>query len=303
MPAFSALDGVDRCSIAARPAFIAAPARDVASLVGCSYAGPMSRLAAPENALIVVVRDAQVLVLEVESIPRLPTVCEVGSWLTTDRAPELVGRFESSDVYALAADENEFTNDRLRFVPVRSLFGTLEAKLLDIVGRSLSIAEFEVTHRFCGRCGSVTEPIPGERGKRCARCGFTFYPRIAPAVITLIEHENRLLLARSARFKTGLFSAVAGFVEIGESLEQAAAREVREEVGVEIRDLRYFGSQPWPFGRSLMIGYFARYAGGEIQVDGTEIVEARWFDLEHLPLLPPPLSIARQLIDAFIAQQ
>jgi NAD+ diphosphatase len=213
-----------------------------------------------------------------------------------------VGHFESFGVYALAADERESTNDRLRFVPVRSLFGTLEARLLDLVGRSLSIVEFEVTHRFCGRCASTTEPISGERGKRCTGCGFTFYPRIAPAVITLVEHENRLLLARSARFKAGMFSAVAGFVEIGESLEHAAAREVREEVGVEISDLRYFGSQPWPFGRSLMIGYFASYAGGEIKVDGTEIVEAHWFDVEHLPLLPPPVSIARQLIDTFLAQ-
>jgi len=274
----------------------------MAALVGCGYAERMSTLAAPENALIVVVRETQVLVHEAESVPRLPTVREVGSWLSSDRAPELVGHFESSEVYALAADESEFTNDRLRFAPVRSLFGILEAGLLDIVGRALSIVEFEVTHRFCGRCGSTTEPIAGERGKRCGRCGFTFYPRIAPAVITLIEHESRLLLARSARFKTGLFSAVAGFVELGESLEQAAAREVREEVGVEISDLRYFGSQPWPFGRSLMIGYFARYAGGEIQVDGTEIVEAHWFDLEHLPLLPPPVSIARKLIDTFIAR-
>src|SRR6185369_14128960 len=169
--------------------------------------------------------------------------------------------------------------------------------------RAIALTEFETTHRYCGRCATLTQPSLVDRSKRCPSCELHVYPRIPPAVITLIERDGRLLLARSARFKTGMFSAVAGFVEIGESLEQAAVREVREEVGVEVGELRYFGSQPWPFGRSLMIGYFARYLSGEIVVDGEEIVEADWFELERLPLLPPPISIARKLIEAYLTER
>jgi NAD+ diphosphatase len=260
----------------------------------------MSSARAVEGAPLVVVRDTEVLVVDAETAPSLPTLAELGSWLDPGRPRHLVGHWEGREVYAVAAEESDGSTERLRFVPVRSLFGVLEAELLDVVGRSLAVVEFETTHRFCGRCASATQSIAGERGKRCPRCGSSFYPRIAPAVITLVTDHGRLLLARSARFKAGLFSAVAGFVEIGESLEQAAIREVREEVGVEAGELRYFGSQPWPFGRSLMVGYFARYLGGDVRADGDEIVEAAWFDLARLPLLPPPISIARQLIDSFI---
>lgn len=262
--------------------------------------GGMSLTTAADDARVVVVRDTQVLVLDAETAPSLPRLAELTRWVTPDQTRHWVGQFEARDVFALPAPESDAATERLSFVPVRSLFGVLDAQLLELVGRSLAIVEFETTHQFCGRCATPTEAIPGERAKRCPRCQLSFYPRIPPAVITLVEHEGRLLLARSARFKTGVFSAVAGFVEIGESLEQAAIREVREEVGVEIGELRYFGSQPWPYGRSLMIGYFGRYLSGEIQVDGAEIVEAAWFDLDRLPLLPPPISIARKLIDSFI---
>jgi len=256
-----------------------------------------------EAATLIVVRDAHVLVLDADTAPSLPTEAELGPWLAPERARYGVGSFGDSQFYAVAAEDQDTERDRLSFVPVRSLFSVLDEGLLNVVGRSMAVVEFETTHRFCGRCGTATVPLVGERAKTCPRCQLSFYPRIPPAVITLIEHEGRLLLARSARFRAGMFSAVAGFVEIGESLEEAAIREVREEVGVEIGDLRYFGSQPWPFGRSLMVGYFGRYLGGEIQVDGNEIVEAAWFDLDHLPLLPPPLSIARKLIDSFIARR
>lgn len=252
--------------------------------------GAMSSTGA-HDAHVIVVRDTHVLVCDAEGAPSLPTLGELGPWLPPSEVRYLVGQLGSREVYAVASAV-EVTPERLRFVPVRSLFGVLDAQLMDLVGRCLSVVDFETTHRFCGRCAAPTVSIPGERGKRCEACDLSFYPRIPPAVITLIEDEGRLLLARSARFKTGVFSAVAGFVELGESLEQAAIREVREEVGVEVGELRYFGSQPWPFGRSLMVGFFGRYLGGDVVVDGTEIVEAGWFDVEHLPLLPPPISIA-----------
>lgn len=132
----------------------------------------------------------------------------------------------------------------------------------------------------------------------CPRCGLIAYPRISPAVMVLVCDSNKLLLARSAHFKPGVFSALAGFVEPGETLEECAIREVREEVGIEITNLRYFHSQPWPFPNSLMIAFLADYAGGTIRPDPNEIEAVDWFSLDSLPLLPEPISISRRLIDA-----
>ena len=132
----------------------------------------------------------------------------------------------------------------------------------------------------------------------CPACGLLAYPRISPAVMVLIERGDELLLARSPRFRPGIFSALAGFVEAGETLEHCAHREVREEVGVEINNLRYFSSQPWPFPDSLMVAFFADYVSGDITPEPSEIEEAHWFSRSALPSLPDPVSIARQLIDA-----
>jgi NAD+ diphosphatase len=135
---------------------------------------------------------------------------------------------------------------------------------------------------------------------RCPSCGLLGYPRIAPAVIVLVRRGDEALLARGARFPGLFYSTLAGFVEIGESLEETIVREVREEVGIDVKGARYFGSQAWPFPHSLMVGFFAEWAGGEIQPDGTEILDARWFRADALPPVPPRLSIARLLIDAWI---
>lgn len=132
----------------------------------------------------------------------------------------------------------------------------------------------------------------------CPACGLLAYPRLAPAVMVLIRRGDELLLARGPHFSPGVFSALAGFVEPGETLEQCAVREVREEVGIEIANLRYFDSQPWPFPHSLMVAFFADYAGGTLDPDPAEIEAAAWFSRAALPLLPDPISIARQLIDA-----
>jgi NAD+ diphosphatase len=129
------------------------------------------------------------------------------------------------------------------------------------------------------------------------------FPRLAPAVITLIERDGDALLARNAAFPMAMYSCVAGFVEPGETLEDAVHREVREEVGVELRDVRYTASQPWPFPHSLMIGFEATWASGEIEVDGVEIADANWYRPDDLPMIPPPLSIARTLIDRWIARR
>ena len=189
------------------------------------------------------------------------------------------------------------------FLGLRKLWGLLDEEAWKLAGRAVQIVEWDRNHRFCGRCGTPTEAHPSERSRTCPSCGLQHFPRLSPAVITLVEDgDGRVLLARSPHFVPGVFSTIAGFVEPGESLEEAVAREVREEVGVEVRDVRYFGSQPWPFPNSLMIGFTARYAGGEIRIDPTEIEDARWFTLDDMPLIPPKLSIARELIDDWLAR-
>jgi NAD+ diphosphatase len=185
-------------------------------------------------------------------------------------------------------------------VALRALFGMLSEEEFGVAGRALGLTAWDRDHRHCGRCGAATERSTSERVRTCPSCNHGAYPRLSPAVIMLIERDGRALLARNARFALPFFSTLAGFVEVGETLEQTVAREVREEAGIEIADIRYFGSQPWPFSGSLMIGFTARWASGEIVADPTEIAEADWFAPDALPRLPPPLSIARALIDDFV---
>ena len=185
-------------------------------------------------------------------------------------------------------------------VPLRQLFGALPDEDFGVAGRALGLLAWDNDHRFCGRCGAPTERSAVERVRACTRCGFHSYPRLSPAIIALVEKDKKALLARNARANMPFFSVLAGFVEVGETLEHAVAREIREEAGIEIADVRYFGSQPWPFTNSLMVGFTARWASGEIVEDPSEIRDAGWFGPNELPPVPPKLSIARELIDDFV---
>jgi NAD+ diphosphatase len=184
---------------------------------------------------------------------------------------------------------------------LRALFGVLDEAQFALAGRALQIVDWDRTHQYCGACGRATAARTSERSRECPGCGLVAYPRLAPAVMGLVRREKELLLARSPRFPKDMYSALAGFVEPGETLEQCLEREVYEEVGIKVRNVRYFASQPWPFPHSLMIAFFADYCSGEIRVDGAEIEDAKWFNvknLENLPRLPARISIARRLIDA-----
>ena len=183
-------------------------------------------------------------------------------------------------------------------MPVRSLFSLADAETISLATRATQLLDWQKNHRYCGRCSAPTAMKNGEFSMLCPACGLVAYPRISPAVMVLISRGDELLLARSPRFKPGVFSALAGFVEAGETLEQCAKREVLEEVGIEITNLRYFKSQPWPFPDSLMMAFFADYAGGIITPDPVEIEAANWFSRSALPALPEPVTLARQLIDA-----
>jgi NAD+ diphosphatase len=189
---------------------------------------------------------------------------------------------------------------------LRSLFDRLPDDLLAVAGRAAQVLEFERTHRYCGACAAPTEPGDAGRARRCTACGLVSYPRLAPAMMALVTREapggRELLLAHGTRFSTPVYSALAGFVEPSETLEECLRREVREEVGVEVRALRYFGSQAWPFPHSLMVAFLCEHAGGELRCQEGEIVDARWFPVDRLPLLPHRLSVARRLIDHAVAE-
>lgn len=181
---------------------------------------------------------------------------------------------------------------------LRAVFGLVDETLAALAGRAFQIMEWDRNHQYCSRCGTPTEPRTDERARACPQCLYTIYPPISPAIMILITRGREILLARKAEWIPKRFSALAGFVEPGETLEDTVRRETREEVGVEIKNLRYFGSQPWPFPHSLMIAFTAEYAGGEVRPDGVEIEEARFFDVGDLPKLPPGISISRRMIDA-----
>ena len=182
-----------------------------------------------------------------------------------------------------------------------SFFGRAGEDEWMVAGRAVQLVEWARTHRFCGRCATPTEQQQGERAMRCPSCGLLAFPRLAPAMITLVSRGDEVLLARGVQFRSPVYSCLAGFVEPGESLEGAVVREVREEVGVEVGDVRYWGSQPWPFPHSLMIGFTAEWKRGDIDMDPAEIVDAQWFRRDNLPPIPPPISIARKLIDAWLS--
>lgn len=247
---------------------------------------------------IFVFRRGALLVRESDlALPDEAACLALGISLEESRA---VGRLGEGYCRALgvAADTAEPAGGFV-FRPLRSLFDTLDPHLMAVAGRAFQIAEWARTHRFCGTCGGPMEAVAGERCMRCAACGHAAYPRISPAMMVLVKKGDAILLARNALSPTGRFSALAGFLEAGESVEDAVHREVHEEVGLRVRDLRYFGSQSWPFPHSLMIAFTAEWESGEIVVDPREIAEARWYGPgDTLPPIAPAISIAGDLIAA-----
>jgi NAD+ diphosphatase len=213
---------------------------------------------------------------------------------------QYLGTLEGQPCYCVEVSPDTACLDNMIFIDLRSLYGSLEEDLFILAGKALQIVTWDQTHQYCGRCGTRTEAVDSERAKRCPKCGLINYPRISPAVITAIIKDNKILLAHNSGFKGNMHSVIAGFLEPGETLEECVKREIMEEVGITVKNLRYFGSQPWPFPNSMMIGYIAEYASGEILVDGVEITEAGWFDVDNLPELPSKMSIARKLIDWYI---
>jgi len=250
--------------------------------------------------LAFVVQSARILVHADNGLPAPPALALTLFEGCADR--HYLGRLGARPCWLLHLPSETAAPQGLAWQGLRTLFGIASADELALLARALQIAEWSQSHRYCGVCGTPTEAVAGERARVCPSCRFTAYPRLSPAIMVLITRGRELMLARATRFKLPMWSALAGFVEPGESLEDTVHREVREEVGVEVRDLRYFGSQSWPFPHSMMIAFTAEHADGALRPDGSEIAEAGWFAPEALPPLPPPASIARHLIETVAAR-
>lgn len=210
-----------------------------------------------------------------------------------------VGLFNDRYFRAAWVDRETAPAAGYEFRKLRALFGAMDDQLVSLAGRAFQITEWARTHRYCGACGGAMELAQGERCYRCAACGMMAYPRISPAMMVLIRKGDAILLARHTAAPGNRFSPLAGFLEAGESVEDAVHREVFEEVGLQVKNLAYFGSQSWPFPHSLMLAFTAEYAGGSIRVDETEIAEARWFGPgDEFPEYAVGVSISGELINA-----
>lgn len=213
-----------------------------------------------------------------------------------------LGRLDGIDCFASEIKNKEEIFGEFEFKPMRSLLGNIEDELFYIIGRAYQIINWDANHCYCGRCGSKMETRKSERVKVCPDCGNTNYPRISPAVIVSVVREGKILLANANRFNSQMYSVLAGFVEAGETFEDCVKREIKEEVNITVKNIKYFGSQPWPFPDSLMVAFKAEWQSGELAPDGEEILSANWFTADELPLIPGKWSIARKLIDSFVEE-
>jgi NAD+ diphosphatase len=255
-----------------------------------------------DDPLIFAFRDRDLVVLTGEP-PRVPSAPEWSALGIAAVRENDAGVVDGRRCQAVELAEDAALPEGVEAVGLRRVWFAMGESDFRRAGRAVQVMEWDRSHQFCGRCGGPTERVGGELARRCPRCRVSLYPRLSPAIIVLVERGETALLGRNARFPGVMYSTLAGFVEAGETLEEAVAREVREEAGIEVREVRYFGSQPWPFPDSLMVGFTAQHASGEVKADPAELSDAGWFAADALPPVPPRLSIARQLIDAWVRRK
>jgi len=213
---------------------------------------------------------------------------------------QYLGTLDGRPCYSAELATDALAPEGMAFRGLRELFGLLEENLFWVSGYAKQIMNWDQMHQYCGRCGTPTKTKPNERAKVCPQCGLINFPRISPAVIVAVLKGDQILLTRAHRFPPGLYSVIAGFVEPGETLEECVRREIKEEVGIEVGNIRYFGSQSWPFPNSLMVAFTADYINGNLSIDKTEVTDAGWFTADNLPCIPDKASISRRLIDWFV---
>jgi NAD+ diphosphatase len=256
-----------------------------------------------EKALWFVFRGREILLKLHKNPGVIPKLLDFGELGLSGVREQYLGTLDGTHCYSVELPEDTEAPEEMKFVDLRQAYSEISKGCFELVNKAVQIMEWDRTNQFCSRCGTKTLQKPGERGKECPDCREIFYPRISPAVIVLIRKGHEILLARSPNFPQGMYSLIAGFVEPGESAEAAVIREIKEEVGIEVKNISYFGTQAWPFPNSLMIGFTSEYDSGEIRPDGFEIEDAQWFSAEKLPVLPGKISISRKLIDHFLEEE
>ncbi|NCN05055.1 MAG: NAD(+) diphosphatase [Spirochaetales bacterium] len=265
----------------------------------------------PSLSSFVVPADGSFLLMKSVEPVQLYTLGEVDSVFALRLSPQLsdyiyLGQWEHQPLFGLMVPKNE-TVDPEQFVNLRSLFDSLGNEMFWLLGKGIHLIHWHQNSRYCGRCGNPTEWNPKEGSKTCAACGSSTYPRISPAVITAITRPDprsptitQVLLAKHKGRTTKFYGLIAGFMEPGESAEQTVVREIREETGLEVKNIRYIKSQAWPFPENLMLGFTAEYAGGTLVLQEDELEHADWFSRDNLPLLPPNISLSRYLTELVI---
>ena len=210
-----------------------------------------------------------------------------------------LGKLNKNPCYVVEVGPETKAPQGMNFKDLRSAYNILDEDIYLLAGRAIQIINWDKNHQFCGKCGTPTQNMDHEIAKICPKCGHFSFPRLSPAVITAIIKDDKILMAKHG-YRGNMYGLIAGFVEPGETLKECVERETMEEVGLKIKNINYFGSQPWPYPHSLMIGFTAEYESGEINVDGKEIIEAKWFGPDDIPRVPSKMSIAGELINWFI---
>jgi NAD+ diphosphatase len=239
----------------------------------------------------------ELLVKSKDNITTIPTFIDLKNLDLSD--VQYIGSLNGLNCFCGKLTKESIIPSGMYFSNLKALAPQLSEDMFWVGGRAIQIVNFYTDHKYCGRCGTVTHVIVDEIAMMCPNCNFVNYPRISPAIIVAVVKEGTLLLAHNNGFPKDLYSVVAGFVEAGESFEECVVREVYEETGITVKNIKYFGNQPWPFPNSLMIGFTAEYASGEIKVDGKEIGNANFYSSSNMPLIPDSISIARKLINWF----
>ncbi len=251
-----------------------------------------------ENPLLFAFRGRDLLVTE---DLRLPDVGAIDAHGYEAVRRQYLGALDGRHCYSVELPSDAKETGELKFTNLHMLFGSLDEHTHAIAGRAVQIVEWDKTHQFCGACSEPTVLSETDRSRACPVCKIPTYPRLAPAMIVSVEKGDEILLARSPHFPEGIMSVLAGFVEPGESAEEAVRREVFEETSIIVDEVEYFSSQAWPFPNSLMLGFRATYESGEITIDGEEIVAAEWFKANEMPhFFPGRVSISQWLIQDFL---
>lgn len=277
-------------------------ARSYESLTRKLFRPGVTPAATTEPAYWFLFRESQLLVQSNgETVAPLLVTTPAEMGLTVGPAHYL-GQLDDVACYAAEVADDVTLPAGMELTNLRRLYGLMDEDFFWVGGRGVQVLDWDRNHRFCGRCGHPTEPHATERLRVCPQCKLGVYPRLDPAVIVAVTWQDHILLARSSRHPAGFYSVLAGFVEPGETLEGCVLREVWEETKLQVHNIRYFGSQPWPFPRSLMVAFTCESLSSEFEIDGEELVEAGWFRPDNLPNIPPPLSISRHLVDWFVEQ-